>query len=75
MSTTRHQTWVRRAGRYFTDQVPGYTYRVSPGLGLGTTWEVARRAYRTEDWVTVQLCRTLVQAKTAALTGAGDSRA
>lgn len=66
MSTTAHQTWVRRAGVYFTDTVPGFTHRVSPGLG--TVWFVYRKAYgQSTDWEHVSSHTTLAKAKAAAL--------
>jgi len=66
MSTTARQTWVRRAGRYFTDSVPGHTHRVSPALG--TVWAVHRLAYgEGNDWEFVSSHSSLAQAKAAAL--------
>ena len=65
MATTAHQTWVRRAGLYFTDAVPGFTYRVSPALG--TVWCVARQAHGTDGWEPVASYSSLVKAKAAVL--------
>jgi hypothetical protein len=65
VSTTAHQTWVRRAGRYFTDAVPGYTYRIVPALG--TAWAVSRQAYGTDAWEPVASYSSLAKAKAATL--------
>lgn len=66
MSTTAHQTWVRRASCYFTDSAEaGYTYRVSPALG--TVWCVSRQAYGTDTWEPVGSHTSLAKAKAAAL--------
>lgn len=68
MSTTASQTWVRRAGRYFTDTVPGFTYRISPALG--TAWAVSRCADGQEGvWESYRCYSSLAQAKKAVLTG------
>lgn len=65
MSTTAHQTWVRRAGRYFTDAVPGFTYRLAPALG--TVWVVSRQAHGTDTWESVGSYSGLAKAKAATL--------
>lgn len=66
MSTTAHQTWVRRAGRYFTDSIDRHTHRVSPVLGT-PYWEVHRNRYGTSEWTRIGMFPTLAQAKRAAL--------
>jgi hypothetical protein len=68
MSTTAHQTWIRRAGQYFTDVVPGYTYRLSPALG--TVWVVYRQGYGTSTWEQCASYSNLAQAKKAVLADA-----
>lgn len=65
MSTTARQTWVRRAGRYFTDAVPGYTYRLVPALG--DFWVVSRQAYGTDTWEQVASYPGLAKAKAAVI--------
>lgn len=63
MATTQHQTWVRRAGMYFTD-LDGFTYRIRPGVG--TVWVIARQEHGTNEWVTLpQSYSSAVRAKQA----------
>ena len=49
MSTTAHQTWVRRAGVYFTDAVPGFTHRVRPDRS-SQDWLVERLPNGAQPW-------------------------
>ena len=70
MATTAHQTWVRRAGVYFTDAAPGFTHRVRPDRSLlaGQDWLVERLPNGSFNaWEYIGSYPSAAKAKAAAL--------